>query len=77
MKKDIRFLLTNSCNYDCYFCHNEGVETKRTRNELSVEHYVTLFKVYSEMEEWNGVTLSGGEPLLYRYIDTLCQILKG
>ena len=75
MKKDIRFLLTNSCNYDCYFCHNEGVEAKRTRNELSVEHYVTLFKVYSKMEEWNGVTLSGGEPLLYRYIDTLCQRL--
>lgn len=75
MKKDIRFLLTNSCNYDCYFCHNEGVETKRTRNELSLEHYITLFKVYSEIEEWNGVTLSGGEPLLYRYIDVLCQRL--
>lgn len=75
MKKDIRFLLTNSCNYDCYFCHNEGVDTTRSRNELSVEQYVTLFKVYSEMEKWNGVTLSGGEPLLYRHIDTLCQKL--
>lgn len=75
MKKDIRFLLTNSCNYACYFCHNEGVEVKKTRNELSVEQYVTLFKIYSEIEEWNGVTLSGGEPLLYQHIDTLCQRL--
>lgn len=75
MKRDIRFLLTNGCNYDCNFCHNEGVDAKKIRHRLSVENYVTLFKVYSEMEEWNGVTLAGGEPLLYRHIDTLCQRL--
>lgn len=75
MKKDVRFLVTNNCNYNCYFCHHEGVEAERKRNELSVENYVTLFKAYSEIEEWNSVTLSGGEPLLYRYIDILCQRL--
>lgn len=75
MKNDIRFLLTNNCNYNCYFCHNEGACTEFSENELSVEQYVKLYKVYSKMEKWEGVTLSGGEPLIFSYIDELSQKL--
>lgn len=80
MKNDIRFLVTNTCNYDCYFCHREGVESLEGRllrqHQLTVDDYVILYKLYSEMEGWNGVTLSGGEPLLYKEIDTLLKKLK-
>ena len=48
MKKDIRFLLTNMCNYNCYFCHSEGVGVAFRKHELSVDNYVTLFKMYSD-----------------------------
>ncbi len=75
MKNDIRFLVTNTCNYHCYFCHNEGMEKKMNYKELNVEDYVLLFSIYSEMEEWNGVTLSGGEPLIYKNIDELVKRL--
>lgn len=75
MKKDIRFLVTNMCNYNCYFCHSEGVCRGFRNHELSVENYVTLFKLYKDIEEWDGVTLSGGEPFLFRNIDTLVQRL--
>lgn len=75
MKKDIRFLVTNSCNYGCYFCHAEGVSGTLGKNELTVENYITLFNLYSELEGWNGVTLSGGEPFLFRDIDELLKRL--
>ena len=76
MKNDIRFLVTKACNYDCYFCHSEGVSEVIQRHKLSVEDYVTLYDIYSKMEEWNGVTLSGGEPLLFKDVDILLQKLK-
>ncbi len=73
MKKDIRFLLTSMCNYNCYFCHSEGVGGAFRKHELSVDNYVTLFKMYSEVEKWNGVTLSGGEPFIFRSVDSLVE----
>ena len=76
MQRDIRFLVTNACNYNCYFCHHEGeTGSNFIRNELSVEDYLNLYKIYSDMENWNGITISGGEPLLYRNIIELCKKL--
>lgn len=76
MKNDIRFLLTQSCNYNCYFCHHEGMYSCRSvTTEFSVQDYVTLYSVYSNLEGWNGVTLSGGEPLLFKDILELVKAL--
>ena len=75
MKNDIRFLVTKACNYDCYFCHSEGVGDVIRRHQLSVEDYITLYEVYSNLEKWNGVTLSGGEPLLFKDFDVLVEEL--
>lgn len=75
MKNDIRFLVTKACNYDCYFCHSEGVGDVIRRHQLSVEDYITLYKIHSNLEEWNGVTLSGGEPLLFKDFDVLVERL--
>ena len=74
MKRDIRFLVTQSCDFDCFFCHHEGI-LESTLERLSIEDYLILYELYSDMENWNGVTISGGEPLLYRQIDELCQKL--
>ncbi len=75
MKRDIRFLVTNSCNYGCYFCHNEGIVNSLVRHDLTVDDYVWLFNTYKELEQWNEVTLSGGEPLIYFQIDALVEKL--
>ena len=37
MEKDIRFLVTNKCNYNCVFCHNEGQEKVIPDKELDVD----------------------------------------
>lgn len=75
MKRDIRFLITNSCNYGCYFCHNEGITRNFVRHDLTVDDYVLLFDTYKNLEQWSGVTLSGGEPLIYSQIDALVEKL--
>ena len=76
MKRDIRFLVTNSCNYGCYFCHNEGITNGFARHDLAVDDYVLLFNTFRKLEQWNGVTLSGGEPLIYSQIDNLVEKLN-
>ena len=75
MKRDIRFLLTNKCNYNCYFCHNEGVSVPKRNTEMTINDYTTLYSIYSKLENWNGVTLSGGEPLIYKNIFDLTKKL--
>lgn len=76
MKRDIRFLVTNHCNYQCFFCHNEGVEsTNQIENELDIDDYLKLYLIHSDIEKWNGVTISGGEPLVYKNIFSLCEML--
>lgn len=75
MKNDIRFLVTNACNYNCYFCHNEGISSSIRQHQLTSEDYVTLYKLHSRIEDWKGVTISGGEPFLFRDIDALIRKL--
>lgn len=75
MKNDIRFLVTNACNYDCYFCHSEGVNTGIRRHQLTISDYITLYRLFLKVEKWNGVTISGGEPLIFRDIDELLEKL--
>ena len=75
MKRDIRFLVTNCCNFGCYFCHNEGISRSFFRHNLTINQYVLLYNTYKNLEQWNGVTLSGGEPLMYHQIDELVERL--
>lgn len=45
------------------FCHHEGIEEK-SQNLLTSDDYCKLYKIYSNYYKFNGVTLSGGEPLV-------------
>lgn len=76
MKNDIRFLVTNACNYNCYFCHNEGIDIGYKEHLLNVDDYVALYETFFKNECWNGVTLSGGEPLIFQDIDALIKKLR-
>ena len=59
-EKNIRFLLTNSCHYDCYFCYNEGVETKRTQKKRhAINHfYEKLLKIKDTINTEAGKKIS-------------------
>lgn len=75
--KRLRVLTTNSCNYHCSFCHNEG--QKKEPSQLPVFLNYEDFKVIIDSLHKSGlmeVQFSGGEPFLnpatidmIRYVD--------
>ena len=71
-KKELRLILTEDCNYDCIFCHKEGMK-KYEVAKLTPEDYSFLFEVCKETFNWDEVTLTGGEPYVRKDID---QIIK-
>lgn len=63
MNQEIRLILTQACNYNCYFCHHEGVE-KIKENKLNYEDIAFLYNTYYKFYNSNTITLTGGEPFL-------------
>ena len=71
--KELRFLLTQSCNYDCvFFCNHEGLNNK-IKTTLTLDDYVYLFTVCKNNFNWKSISITGGEPLLYRQFDELVK----
>lgn len=44
MGRELRFIVTQSCNDQCYFCHREGIE-KGDKTLLDSSDYEYLFKI--------------------------------
>ncbi len=63
MKQELRLIITQACNYDCYFCHHEGIHTIR-RNLLNAEDIGYIFSIANENLGIETMTITGGEPLL-------------
>ena len=63
MKKELRLIITRACNYNCYFCHGEGVEAD-CKSLLDSDDYLFLAKTCKKLFGWDTVTLTGGEPFV-------------
>lgn len=73
----LRLIVTNRCNYQCIFCHREGLEPVTTTSEekLKPGDYGFLAKVASKI----GIKyykLTGGEPLLRDDIHEIVYEIK-
>ena len=44
MSRELRLIITQDCNYQCYFCHREGIERK-SESILNSSDYEYLFSV--------------------------------
>ncbi len=73
--QEFRFLVTQSCNYSCVFCHGEGLQSKKEAL-LTSDDYRFLFTVGKEVFKRDTTTLTGGEPLLRRDILRVVQTLR-
>lgn len=69
----LRIILTNSCNFQCKYCFNEGEKEKNTRCQNLDE----LKRVINIGREFgiNSIKLTGGEPLLYPKMEELLKYL--
>lgn len=73
--RELRLLITNSCNYNCFFCHHEGLQEKQEHN-LNAFDYAYLYKAFRELYLNNEITVTGGEPLIRKDIFEILKALK-
>jgi cyclic pyranopterin phosphate synthase len=64
----VRVSLTDRCNFDCVYCHNEGLGDTRgpmdpRDHEMSTDDVVRFLEVAHEFDV-DAVKLTGGEPML-------------
>ena len=62
LRKEMRYALTEKCNFRCLFCHNEGLGHAE-RNVISDEQVFNLLQETVRLGH-TDITLTGGEPLL-------------
>ncbi len=73
----VRVSLTDRCNFDCVYCHNEGLGDTRgpmdpQDNEMTTDEVVRFLEVATEFGV-GKVKLTGGEPMLR---DDLEEIIR-
>ena len=64
----VRVSLTDRCNFDCVYCHNEGLGDTRgpmepQGDEITTDQVVRFLEVCAEYDI-DSVKLTGGEPML-------------
>ena len=65
--REFRILVTQNCNYNCSFCHAEGLQSIKL-DRLSPTDIRFLYHVGRKYFNMNTITLTGGEPLFRRDI---------
>ncbi|CAP12969.1 GTP 3',8-cyclase MoaA [Halobacterium salinarum] len=73
----VRVSLTDRCNFDCVYCHNEGLGDTRgpidpRENELSTDRVVRFLSVAHEFGV-DAVKLTGGEPMLRSDLEAIIR----
>lgn len=71
-KRELRLIITESCNYNCSFCHKEGLK-KSERSVLDKDDYTYLFNICKENFNWDEVTITGGEPFVRKDIAEIIE----
>jgi molybdenum cofactor biosynthesis enzyme MoaA len=60
--RELRYALTEACNFKCLFCHNEGLGHEK-RKQLSDEQVLEMLLEAIRLGH-TDITFTGGEPLL-------------
>jgi len=68
----LRMSLTNRCNLQCIYCHNEG--ESGSGKEIAVDEIACLARIASKYGV-DRVKFSGGEPLLRRDLEDILRAL--
>ena len=70
--RDLRYVLTQKCNYRCGFCHKEWCDGSE-KNLLYADDYNFIFSTARAYVGIDQVTLSGGEPMMRKDIVKISQ----
>ncbi|ARS88847.1 GTP 3',8-cyclase MoaA [Natrarchaeobaculum aegyptiacum] len=73
--RGVRVSLTDRCNFDCVYCHNEGLGDTRgpmdpQDDEMSTDDVVRFLEVAAEFDV-EAVKFTGGEPMLRQDLEEI------
>lgn len=69
IQRKLRVSITDGCNFNCFFCHNEGQgRITSGTGRMSVSEITKIIEIAVRCGI-QSVKLTGGEPLVYRYGD--------
>jgi len=73
----VRVSLTDRCNFDCVYCHNEGLGDTRgpmdpQDNEMETDDVVRFLEVVEEFDV-DSVKFTGGEPMLRQDLEEIIR----
>ena len=73
----VRVSLTDRCNFDCVYCHNEGLGDTRgpmapQDHEMSADDVVRFLEVAAEFDV-DSVKFTGGEPMLRQDLEEIIR----
>ena len=73
----VRVSLTDRCNFDCVYCHNEGLGDTRGpmepgEDEMSTDDVVRFLEVAAEFDV-DSVKFTGGEPMLREDLEEIVR----
>ncbi|WP_178918323.1 GTP 3',8-cyclase MoaA [Natronomonas gomsonensis] len=73
----VRVSLTDRCNFDCVYCHNEGLGDTRgpmepADDEMSTDDVVRFLEVAAEFDV-DSVKFTGGEPMLREDLEEIVR----
>jgi len=71
----VRLSLTQACNFSCPYCRPLGVRQESVSSLLSVPEWLVILEAY-HLLGCKALRLTGGEPLLYPYVDDLLMALQ-
>ncbi|QSG04766.1 GTP 3',8-cyclase MoaA [Halapricum desulfuricans] len=74
---EIRVSLTDRCNFDCVYCHNEGLGDTRgpmapQDEEMSTEEVLRVLSVAADLDV-EAVKFTGGEPMLREDLEEIVR----
>ena len=75
--RGVRVSLTDRCNFDCVYCHNEGLGDTRgpmepRDHELTADEVVRVLEVATEFDV-EAVKFTGGEPMLREDLEEIIR----
>lgn len=73
--RDLRYILTQDCNYQCWFCHKERMDGNE-KALLNATDYGFIYESVHDGIPLQWVTLTGGEPLIRKDIYEILTELK-
>lgn len=68
----LRLSITDNCNLRCVYCMPENEKNKIENNNLTIEEYFEVVKIFSKLGI-KKVRITGGEPLVRKGIDNLVK----